>query len=85
MWNSRPSPPFMEKTILNFHFDYLTSPLTSHDGCQKCTTLRCIVAVNPPPKRSPRRKNALSYGHYPNFGDPLAQIDFDPFFSYFPP
>ena len=30
MWNSRPPPPpstFMEKTILNFHFDYLTTPL----------------------------------------------------------
>ena len=26
MWNSRP-PPFMEKTILNFHFDYLTPSL----------------------------------------------------------
>ena len=23
-----PAPPFMEKTILNFHFDYLTTPLT---------------------------------------------------------
>ena len=22
MWNSRPPPPFMEKNILNFHFDY---------------------------------------------------------------
>ena len=27
MWNSRP-PPFMEKTILNFHFDYLTTRLS---------------------------------------------------------
>ena len=27
MWNSRP-PPFMEKTILNFHFDFLNIPLT---------------------------------------------------------
>ena len=26
MWNSRP-PPFMEKTILNFHFDYLHTSL----------------------------------------------------------
>ena len=26
MWNSRP-PPFMEKSILNFHFDYLTTSL----------------------------------------------------------
>ena len=26
MWHSRP-PPFMEKTILNFHFDYLTPSL----------------------------------------------------------
>ena len=26
MWNSRP-PPFREKTILNFHFDYLNTPL----------------------------------------------------------
>ena len=23
MWNSRPPPPFMEKKLLNFHFDYL--------------------------------------------------------------
>ena len=26
MWHSRP-PPFMAKTILNFHFDYLTPSL----------------------------------------------------------
>ena len=26
IWNSRP-PPFMEKNILSFHFDYLTTPL----------------------------------------------------------
>ena len=24
---SRPPPPFMANTILNFHFDYLTTPL----------------------------------------------------------
>ena len=29
MWNSRPPPPFMEKTILNFHFDYLNPSLTT--------------------------------------------------------
>ena len=23
MWNSRPLPPFMEKSILDLHFDYL--------------------------------------------------------------
>ena len=28
MWNSRP-PPFMAKTILNFHFDYLNPSLSS--------------------------------------------------------
>ena len=27
MWNSRP-PPFMAKTILNFHFDYLNPSLS---------------------------------------------------------
>ena len=27
MWNSRPPPPLMEKTILNLHFDYLNSRL----------------------------------------------------------
>ena len=27
MWNSRPTPPFIEKSILNFHFDYLTPSL----------------------------------------------------------
>ena len=28
MWNSRSPPPFMEKTILNFHFDYLNPSLS---------------------------------------------------------
>ena len=29
MWNSRPlPPPFTEKNILNFHFDYLNTSLT---------------------------------------------------------
>ena len=28
MWNSRLPPPFMEKTILNFHFDYLNPSLS---------------------------------------------------------
>ena len=27
MWNLRPPPFFMEKTTLNFHFDYLTPAL----------------------------------------------------------
>ena len=31
MWNSRP-PPFMEKTILNFHFDYWNPSLSSCAG-----------------------------------------------------
>ena len=33
MWNLRP-PTFMEKNILNFHFDYLNTSLmpTPHDG-----------------------------------------------------
>ena len=30
MWNSKPPPPFMAKTILNFHFDYLTPSLMKH-------------------------------------------------------
>ena len=29
MWNSRPPPPFMAKTLLNFHFDYLKPSLMS--------------------------------------------------------
>ena len=29
MWHSRPSPPFMAKAILNFHFDYLKPSLSS--------------------------------------------------------
>ena len=33
MWNSRP-PPFMEKTILNFHFDYLHPSLIWIKGAQ---------------------------------------------------
>ena len=32
MWNSRPSP-FREKTILNFHFDYLNTSLLDRWGC----------------------------------------------------
>ena len=29
MWHSRPPPPFMANTILNFHFDYLHPSLSS--------------------------------------------------------
>ena len=29
MWHSRPPPPFMANTILNFHFDYLITSLIS--------------------------------------------------------
>ena len=28
MWHSRPPPPFMAKTILNFHFDYWNPSLS---------------------------------------------------------
>ena len=36
MWNSRPRPPpFMEKTILNFHFDYLNPSLREVCGKSK--------------------------------------------------
>ena len=34
MWNSRPPLPFMEKNILNFHFDYLHPSLIWIKGAQ---------------------------------------------------
>ena len=36
MWNSRPPPPFMEKSILNFHFDHLHPSLTWLGDSGRC-------------------------------------------------
>ena len=33
MWNSRPPPPLMAKTILNFHFDFLNLSLIQPVNC----------------------------------------------------
>ena len=44
MWHSRrvETPPFMANTILNFHFDYLTTPLTNtcKSLCHQCVDHR---------------------------------------------
>ena len=48
MWNSRPPPPFMEKTLLNFHFDYLNPSLRRNTFSH----LSCIILSNLGPFRS---------------------------------
>ena len=39
MWNARPLPPFMEKSILNFHFDYWKISLTVRADGADCRTI----------------------------------------------
>ena len=47
MWNSRP-PPFMEKAILNFHFDYLTPRLIREEervGDPYVVPYPCLITI----------------------------------------
>ena len=45
MWHSRPPPPFMAKTILNFHFDYWNPSLRRIAEEGKCNTIgkNCVL------------------------------------------
>ena len=45
MWDSRRPPPFMEKTILNFHFDYLIICLRSTNVIYTYTALSAVIAL----------------------------------------
>ena len=73
MWNSRP-PPFMEKTILNFHFDYLKTLLTN--GAKVASERRNVRTIFFSSNNFPFGRGITEWSETPYFhkGGPLRMV-----------